>query len=83
MILPLLHERSCKKKKITHYNSNKEMNLENKHPQQQQQQQPGTNTHHHHHNINKQQQQQQKELREEDFVFERKIFKNLCTRIAG
>jgi hypothetical protein len=49
MILPLLDERSCKKnkspatatttkelgKKNTHHNGNKEMKLENKHPQQQ------------------------------------------------
>jgi hypothetical protein len=68
--------------------------LENKHaPQQQQEQRTWkTNTHP---NINNKelrknhplppasQQQQQKEVREEDFVFERKIFKNLCTRIAG
>jgi len=129
MILPLLHERSCKKKITHHSNNNKRTwkkkhppqqqqrneprkqtptttttttkNLENKHPPKQQQQGTWkTNTHPNNNNNNNKElgkqtptptnhppppppPQQQKEVREEDFVFERKIFKNLCTRIAG
>jgi len=77
MILPLLHERSCKKENHPHRNNNKRTwetntrpNINNKEVRKKHPPPPPP-------------QQQQKKVREEDFVFVWKIFKNLCTRIAG